>query len=348
MPIRVLVVDDSAVARSVLSTSLRVYDDIEVIGAAADVYAARDRIVLDNPDVVTLDIEMPRMDGVEFLRRLMPQHPIPVVVVSALATPQAKLTLQALQYGAVDFVAKPTARFGTGLSSMIDELARKIRAAASVDISTLRRPAPSPRPFCRLPAATLDRRTDKIIAIGASTGGTVAIESILGQLPPDAPGIVIAQHMPPLFTQQFAFRLDRNSAMNVQEARDGDRVLRGQVLIAPGEHQMEVHGSGGCYYVRCWAGEKVNGHRPSVDVLFASVAKHVGADAIGVMLTGMGADGAESMKAMRRAGARTVAQDEATSVVFGMPKEAYCRGGVERLFGLAELPREILRLAEEL
>lgn len=344
MAINVLVVDDSALVRSILSTELSKEPDIEVIGTAPDVYAARDKIVLDEPDVVTLDIEMPRMDGVEFLRRLMPQRPTPVIVVSALAKPQAALTLKALEFGAIDFVTKPSARLGAGLAKMMGELAAKIRMAATVNVRALCSRTLRATPPRRLNVGALDQSTDKVVAIGASTGGTIALEAILVQLPADTPGIVIAQHMPPVFTRQFANRLNQIVPMVVKEAASGDRVLRGRVLIAPGEQHMEVVRSGGRYVVRCRDGEKVNGHRPSVDVLFRSVAQHVAKNAVGVMLTGMGADGADAMAALRESGSRTLAQDEATSVVFGMPKEAYARGGAERLVALPDIPATILRL----
>ncbi len=341
MAIRVLVVDDSALVRKVLKEELERESDIEVIAAVPDVYAARDRIVLDKPDVVTLDIEMPRMDGVEFLRRLMPQYPIPVVVVSALATAHAELTLQALQYGAIDFVTKPSARLGTALSDTVKELITKIRAAAKVDVAHYRSQAQE-KPRQPIRNAVLARSTDKIVAIGASTGGTIAIESVLRRMPTDTPGIVVVQHMPPVFTRQFADRLNSVVPMEIKEAESGDRVYRGRVLIAPGEQQLKVIRSGGTYLVRCYDGEKVNGHRPSVGVLFQSVAKHVGSNAVGVMLTGMGADGADGMMEMREAGARTLAQDQSTSVVFGMPKAAYERGGAERLVALSEIPEAIV------
>lgn len=341
MAIRVLVVDDSALVRTVLKDELQREPGIEVIAAVPDVYAARDRIVLDKPDVVTLDIEMPRMDGVEFLRRLMPQHPVPVVIVSALATAHAELTLQALQYGAIDFVTKPSARLGTALSDTVKELTAKIRAAAKVDVAHYRAQTQGAR-LGTISTAALARSTDKIVAIGASTGGTIAIESVLKRMPTDTPGIVVVQHMPPVFTRQFAERLNSVVPMEVKEAESGDRIYTGRVLIAPGEQQLTVVRSGGTYLVRCNDGEKVNGHRPSVGVLFDSVAKYVGSNAVGVILTGMGADGADGLLGMREAGARTLAQDESTSVVFGMPREAYERGGAERLVALPEIPEAIV------
>jgi len=347
MSIRVLIVDDSALVRTVLREELSKQPDLEIVAAVPDVYAARDRIVLDQPDVVTLDIEMPRMDGVEFLRRLMPQYPIPVVVVSALATAHAELTLQALDLGAVDFVTKPTSRLSTALRDMVDELAGKIRAASRVNVEKFRARNGTFVPV-KAASAALAKSTDKIIAMGASTGGTVALESVLQCLPADAPGIVVVQHMPPIFTKQFADRLNNIVSMDVKEAESGDRVYRGRVLIAPGEKQLRIVRSGGTYLVRCSDGEKVNGHRPSVGVLFESVAKYVGRNAVGVMLTGMGADGADGMVAMRHAGARTMAQDQATSVVFGMPREAYARGGAERLVPLPKIPQAIMDAVESL
>jgi two-component system chemotaxis response regulator CheB len=347
MAIRVLVVDDSALVRSILTKGLSAYDDIEVIRAVPDVYAARDAIVTEEPDVLTLDIEMPRMDGVEFLRRLMPQRPTPVVIVSALATPQANLTFKALHYGAVDFVTKPSSSLGNTLTDVMEELAAKVRVAAAVDPASLRSRRSRSTPE-RLNSTALDQSTDKVVAIGASTGGTVALEEILKQLPADIPGIVITQHMPPLFTKQFAARLNEIAAPEVKEAESGDTVVRGRVLIAPGEAHLEVLRSGGRYVVHCRDGEKVNGHRPSVEVLFNSVAKHVGANAVGIMLTGMGDDGATAMVSLRRSGARTIAQDRETSVVYGMPKAAYEKGGAERLVPLSEIPSAMVALLEKL
>ncbi len=347
MAIRVLVVDDSALVRTVLKEGLQREPDIEVVAAVPDVYVARDRIVLDKPDVVTLDIEMPQMDGVEFLRRLIPQYPIPVVIVSALATAHAELTLQALRYGAVDFVTKPSTGLGSGLSDTVKELVGKIRAAAKVDIAHITSHT-EVAPRRSIESAALAESTDKMVAIGASTGGTIALESILRQMPSDTPGVVVVQHMPPVFTRQFADRLDTIVRMEVKEAESGDRVLRGRVLIAPGDRQLEVVRSGGTYLVRCHDGEKVNGHRPSVSVLFRSVAKYVGSNAVGVMLTGMGADGADGMGDMRRAGARTLAQDESTSVVFGMPKAAFEVGAAERLVPLQEIPEAVMQALKQL
>jgi two-component system chemotaxis response regulator CheB len=343
--IRVLIVDDSSLVRSILSAGLSRDPGIEVVGAAPDPYVARDMIVKFKPDVMTLDVEMPRMDGVEFLRRLMPQYPLPVVMVSSLTQRGKQITLDALDAGAVDFVAKPSTDLARGLSAMIVELSTKIKIASNANVSHWKE-----RREHLLSRKTIDssralvESTDKVIAIGASTGGTEAIKTVVNALPAATPGVVIVQHMPAGFTELFAQRLNNSSAMYVKEAETGDRVMPGRVLIAPGGKHMKVARSGGVYKVECQEGGKVNGHCPSVEVLFESVSRHVGANAVGVMLTGMGSDGADAMAAMRKAGARTLAQDEKTCVVFGMPKEAYKRGGAERLVPLEEIAGAIIRL----
>lgn len=334
--------------REILRRGLAMDPEIEVVGQATDPYAARDKIVELRPDVLTLDVEMPKMDGVEFLRRLMPQHPLPVVMVSALTQRGKKITLEALEAGAVDFVTKPSSDVARGLNEMLDDLRAKVKAAASVNVSAwkkINRPIVSELKYT---PRSLSESTDKVIAIGASTGGTEAIRQVLQQLPSTTPGVVIVQHMPAGFTKMFAERLDELCAMSVKEAETGDRVMQGRVLIAPGDYHLTVKRSGGTYRVDCKTGDKVCGHRPSVEVLMQSVARHVGANAIGVMLTGMGHDGADGMVAMRKEGARTIAQDEATSVVFGMPKVAYERGGAERLIPLPEIAPAILSLLAEM
>jgi len=345
--VRVLVVDDSALVRQILATGLDMDAGIEVVGTASDPYAARDQIVKLKPDVLTLDVEMPKMDGVDFLRRLMPQHPLPVLMVSALTQRGKQITFEALEAGAVDFVTKPSTDVARGLNQMLDELRTKVKAISNVDVSSWRKRKGEPlkkSTSSRISRSALAESTDKVIAIGASTGGTEAIRKVITQLPGNTPGVVIVQHMPAGFTKMFADRLNEQSAMEVKEAESGDRVLAGRVLIAPGDFHMEVVRSGGIYQVKCREGEKVNGHRPSVEVLFQSVSKYVGGNAIGVMLTGMGADGADGMLAMRNSGARTMAQDEATSVVFGMPREAFTRGGAERLVPLENIANEVLKL----
>jgi two-component system chemotaxis response regulator CheB len=342
--IRVLVVDDSALVREILSQGLSLDPALEVVGTAADPYAARDKIVQLKPDVLTLDVEMPRMDGVEFLRRLMPQHPIPVVVVSALTKKGAAVTLDAMEAGAVDVVAKPSANVARGLNEMLSDLRSKVKIAAATNVDAWRAMQRSTVQPLKVNSQALRESTDKVIAIGASTGGTEAIRCVLRSFPSATPGVVVVQHMPAGFTKHFADSLNDLCAMEVLEAKTGDRVLPGRVLIAPGGLQMTVVRSGGIYLVKCEPGENVNGHCPSVGVLFESVARYVGANAIGIMLTGMGADGADGMVAMRQAGARTMAQDEATSVVFGMPKVAYERGGAERLLSLDAVPAAVMNL----
>ncbi len=341
--IRVLVVDDSALVRELLTAGLAKDPELEVVGSAANPYIARDKIVELRPDVLTLDVEMPRMDGVDFLRRLMPQYPIPVIMVSALTQKGAQITLEALEAGAIDFVTKPSTDVARGLNQMLADLRQKIKMAAKVDLSAwknraVRRESPGPVKV----RTALSESTDKVIAIGASTGGTEAIRRVISAFPANMPGIVIVQHMPPGFTKHFSDNLNEICEMDVQEAKTGDRVMPGRVLIAPGGKHMTVRRSGGIYLVDCQEGENVNGHCPSVDVLFHSVARYVAGNAVGVILTGMGGDGAEGLLAMRQAGARTIAQDEATCVVFGMPKVAIDRGGVEKIGPLDTIPQMIV------
>ncbi len=343
--IRVLVVDDSALVRKILTTGLAQDPGLEVVGSASDPYAARDLIVKLNPDVLTLDVEMPRMDGVEFLKRLMAQKPLPVVMVSALTEKGARITLDALSAGAVDFVSKPKADVARNLEGMLLELRTKLKIASTANVSRYKKSAEVLHQVVREKGAALAESTDKVICLGASTGGTEALRAVLETLPRTAPGVVIAQHMPATFTRLFAERLDQLCPMEVKEAADGDRVVSGRVLIAPGGLQMRVKRAGGYYSVEVAPGPLVNGHAPSVDVLMESVAKHVGANAVGAILTGMGGDGSNGLLQMREAGARTFAQDEASCVVFGMPKVAWEKGGAERLVPLHELGPTVLAAA---
>ncbi|MBO1321286.1 chemotaxis response regulator protein-glutamate methylesterase [Acanthopleuribacter pedis] len=347
--VKVLVVDDSALVRQLLLEGLSRDPGIEVVGTAADPFVARDKIVSLQPDVLTLDVEMPRMDGVEFLRRFMPQYPLPVVMVSALTKKGGQITLDALEAGAVEVVTKPASNLHDGLNAMMQELRTKVKIASTVDVSRwkeyrgskLRSPAAAGQPKKALAVST-----DKVIAIGASTGGTEAIREILVNLPPDTPGIVIVQHMPPGFTEMFAGRLNQQSSLVVKEAKDGDRVLAGQALIAPGDRHMRVRRTGGIYQVRCAEGEPVCGHCPSVEVLMNSVAEQVAANSIGVILTGMGRDGAQGMLHLRHAGGKTIGQDEASCVVYGMPQEAFNVGAVERQLPLHRIAEEITRMVK--
>jgi len=347
-PVRVLVVDDSAMVRDILSRGLNMTNGIEVVGAASDPYIARDMIMKLRPDVLTLDVEMPRMDGLEFLKKLMPQYPLPVVMVSSLTESGSRITFDALAAGAVDFVCKPASDIKSGLMGMINELHDKIKIASRVDVQGYKNKHINPAVKTVQKVTGLSHTANKIIAIGASTGGTEALRKVLMAMPVTAPGIVVVQHMPERFTKMFADRLDELSALKVSEAVTGDTVKAGHVLIARGGQHLQLVRSGAEYKLICRDGAKVCGHKPSVDVLFRSVARYVGANAIGVMLTGMGNDGADAMLKMREAGARTLAQDKNTSVVFGMPKEAFERGGAEELVPLEKIPQHIKRLLEEM
>ena len=345
--IKVLVVDDSAMVRQILTKGLSEDPKIEVVGHASDPYVARDQILKLKPDVLTLDVEMPRMDGVEFLRKLMPQHPLPVLMVSALTEKGKQITLEALEAGAVDFVTKPSADIARGLGQMLEELRAKVKTAAQANVSGYKDEKFKVHHAAPSTLGALAESTDKVIVIGASTGGTEAIKLVIAQFPPNMPGVVIVQHMPSGFTKMFADRLNDQCAMTVKEAESGDRVISGRILIAPGDFHMRIKRSGGTYIVKCTQEEKVCGHRPSVEVLMQSVARNVGANAIGIMLTGMGHDGAEGMLAMREAGARTFAQDESTCVVFGMPKAAYDNGGAEKLVPLPNIAQTIIKIFKE-
>jgi two-component system, chemotaxis family, protein-glutamate methylesterase/glutaminase len=336
---KVLVVDDSALIRQLLADLLSTSPALEVVGAAADPYLAWDKIKQFSPDVVTLDVEMPRMDGLTFLSKLMANRPLPVVMVSSLTEKGCDTTLRALELGAVDFVTKPKLDVATGTIALADELIAKVVAAASARPRTSRPVTP------RLPSAGGGfNATHKVLAIGASTGGCEAVASVLAALPPDSPGGVVVIHMPEGFTRSYAARLDKNCAVRVSEAKDGDRIVPGHVLIAPGNFHLSVVRSGAFNSVKVTSGPAVNRHRPSVDVLFESCAKQLGPNAVGAILTGMGDDGARGLLAMRRAGAHTVAQDEATCVVYGMPKEAVAVGGVEEVLPLDRIPHQLLRM----
>jgi two-component system, chemotaxis family, protein-glutamate methylesterase/glutaminase len=341
---RVLVVDDSAVVRQIFARELAKDPELEVVGSAPDPYVARDLIVQRKPDVLTLDLEMPRMDGITFLRKLMHYHPMPVVVVSSLTPTGGELALEALSAGAVDVMCKPGAAFTVG--DMTGQLLEKVKAAAHVDVARHRRAASAPPQPLAAPTA-LSRTTNQVLAIGASTGGTVALEAILRAMPHGAPGMVITQHMPEQFTRYFADRLNQLARIQVKEGVEGDSVVPGVALIAPGNKHMLLRRSGARYCVSVRDGPRVNRHRPSVDVMFRSVAQCAGRNAIGAILTGMGGDGAQGLLEMRKAGARTLAQDEASCVVFGMPKVAIELGAAEKVVALDQMAGEILRAAEE-
>jgi two-component system chemotaxis response regulator CheB len=354
-PIRVLVVDDSALVRQVLSSIFAETPDIEVVGVAHDPYMAREKIKQLNPDVLTLDVEMPRMDGVTFLGNLMRLRPMPVVMVSSLTEQGADVTLRALEYGAVDVVAKPKLDVAQGLKEYAEEITAKVRMAAGVKVRALERRSaggdgervPAKHSADVVLAKPGARRhfktTDRVIGIGSSTGGTEAIKDVLAGLPPDMPGIVITQHIPAAFSAPFARRVDGLTALTVVEAVDGQQVLPGHVYIAPGDRHLLVVRDGARYVCRLNDGPPVNRHKPSVDVMMRSLAQNVGPNAVGVMLTGMGADGAEGMGEMKAAGAPIIVQDEKTSVVWGMPGEVVRRGFADEVLAL---PRIGPRLAE--
>ena len=333
---RVLIVDDSALMRELLTEILSSDPDIEVVGAAADPFVAREMIKTRQPNVLTLDVEMPRMDGLTFLEKLMRAYPLPVVMISSLTEKGCDTTLRALSLGAVDYVAKPKLDLRSGTLDLTGEIIEKVKAAAGARLIP-RAPvngAQAPAPQAAVPILL---GSNKIVAIGASTGGTEALRDLLEALPADFPAIVIVQHMPEKFTAQFAKRLDSLCKIGVKEAADGDRLIVGHALIAPGNHHMELVRNGAGYCVKITQTEPVNRHRPSVDVLFDSCATQAGANAIGVILTGMGADGARGLLAMRKAGSFTVAQDESTCVVFGMPKEAIACGGAQEIHPLPKI-----------
>lgn len=345
MPVKVLIVDDSSIVRRMLSDELSKQPGIEVVGTAPDPFVARDKILSLHPDVITLDIEMPRMDGISFLRRLMKHHPIPVIIVSSLTPKGCETALACIEAGAVDVLCKPGASYSVG--DLANELGEIIRGAAG---ARLRTPSPSTAPAAAKPAAPISSRamiqtTNKVIAIGSSTGGTEALRSILTQLPKQSPGIIMTQHMPEGFTASFAERLDSLCEIEVREAKDGDYVSPGVALLAPGNKHMRLARDGARYIVKVCDGPRVCRHRPSVEVLFESTAQYAGANALGMILTGMGDDGATALGSMRKAGAVTIAQDEASCVVFGMPKEAIARGSAMMVSPLTDMARHIMDFA---
>lgn len=335
--IRVLVVDDSALFREVLSRGISIDPSIEVVAKAVDPFDARDKILEFHPDVMTCDVEMPKMNGIEFIRRLLPQYQLPVIVVSTVS----EAVFDAMNVGAVDFVTKPNIQSADNIEAFINQLIAKIKIASTAKVAM-------PKTLCQ--TKTIAKETfnecnaNKIIAIGASTGGTEAIYTLLSNFPSSIPGIVVVQHIPPVFSQMFAQRLNNSTSLEVKEAQTGDFLEPGKVLLAPGDKHMRVKKIGDRYKIECFQGDKVNGHCPSVDVLFESVAKECGRNAIGVILTGMGYDGAKGLLSMRKKGARTIGQDEKSCVVYGMPKVAYNIGAVEKQASLDSIPNIIFSI----
>lgn len=341
--IRVLIVDDSAVVRSVFSKELSKDPEIEIIGAAPDPYVARDIIVREKPDVITLDVEMPRMDGVTFLKKIMHFLPTPTIVVSSLTSKGSQLALDALAYGAIDVMCKPGSAYTVG--DMARQLIDKIKMAARATVH--QREMPDPNLSGTNALKSLSKTTNQIVAIGSSTGGTVALDYLFRSLPVNFPGTIITQHMPAGFTKSFAERLNACSSMNVKEAEEGDSVVPGVALIAPGSKHLLLRRSGARYYVEVKDGPLVNRHKPSVDVMFRSVGKTAGKNAIGIILTGMGGDGAKGMLEMKNEGATNIAQDEQSCVVFGMPKVAIETGGVDHILPLDKIVSKTVKILEE-
>ncbi|MBN2724901.1 MAG: chemotaxis response regulator protein-glutamate methylesterase [Deltaproteobacteria bacterium] len=336
--VNVLIVDDSALVRSILAKELNGRDGIRVVGTAPDPYKARELIVQLKPDVITLDIEMPRMDGITFLRKLMKHFPIPVIIVSSLTQKGSEIAVQALHFGAVEVLAKPGEAYSVGELSEI--LSKTIVAAAGVNVK--KHLNSSEAVITKVNA--LAKTTNKILAIGSSTGGTTALDKILRQLPHNIPGTIITQHMPPGFTKAFANRLDEVCEMNIKEAETGDSVVPGQVLIAPGDRHLVLKRSGARYYVECMSGPRVNNHRPSVDIMFKSVSRTAGKNAVGLILTGMGSDGANGLLDMKSAGSHTIAQNEESCVVYGMPRAAIELGAAEHIVHLDKIPSRLISL----
>ena len=338
--IKTLIVDDSAIVRKILTEELSKFPDIDIVGTAPDPFVARDKILNLKPQVITLDIEMPRMDGLTFLKKLMKYYPLPVIIVSSLTPRGSKLALEAMENGAVEVISKPGGSYSVG--DMSDLLVEKIRVASTANIS--RRNAYQTDSDKPEPIRALSETTHKVIALGASTGGTEALKEVLIRMPPNSPGIVVVQHMPSNFTTAFAERLNGLCKLTVMEAKDNDSVTPGKALIAPGNYHMLLRRSGARYYVEVKDGPRIHHQRPSVDILFKSTAKYAGANSVGVILTGMGVDGAEGLLEMKQAGAKTIAQDEKSCVVFGMPKEAIRLGAADKVVPLGHVTQEILRM----
>ncbi len=345
---KVLIVDDSAVIRKILSSGLSKHPDIEVVGTAPDPFIARNKILQLKPDVLTLDVEMPRMDGITFLQKLMTHYPIPTIMVSSLTQDGCDATLKALEAGAIDFVAKPSSRVGSDVGNVLDKLYTKIKCASRAKLKVRQKHVNivnSIKPSQTIQSTTrpsLFKGTHKIILIGASTGGTEALKDVLIQMPPDSPAIAIVQHMPEIFTKAFAERMNSLCSITVKEGKNGDSLIPGHAIIAPGNYHMSIRRNGAMYCIETNQDAPIHHQRPAVDVLFDSAAKNIGPNAIGVILTGMGADGAKGLLNMKEAGAKTIAQDEDSCVVFGMPKEAIKLGAADKIVSLQKIPEKIL------
>ncbi|MGR3292837.1 MAG: protein-glutamate methylesterase/protein-glutamine glutaminase [Candidatus Scalindua sp.] len=362
--IKVLIVDDSAVVRKILSSALSKYQDIEIVGTAPDPFIARNKILQFKPDVLTLDVEMPKMDGITFLNKLMSHYPIPTIMVSSLTQEGCDATLKALEAGAIDFVAKPTSRLGSDVENVIEELHTKIKYASKAKVRLRPKNAVgangdnnhsqsirSKTHSGTLPDNgnnyTVFKGTNKVIFIGASTGGTEALKEVLIKMPPDSPAIAIVQHMPEMFTTAFAKRMDSLCSITVKEGKNGDSLIQGQAIIAPGNYHMSIRRNGAMYRIETNQEAPIHHQRPAVDVLFDSASKYVGPNAIGVIMTGMGSDGATGLLNMKESGAKTIAQDEDSCVVFGMPKEAIKLGAADKIVPLNKIPENILSFLKD-
>ena len=351
--IKVLIVDDSAVVRKILSSGLSKQQDIEIVGTAPDPFIARNKILQLKPDVLTLDVEMPKMDGITFLQKLMTHYPIPTIMVSSLTQEGCDATLKALEVGALDFVAKPTSRLGSDVENVIDELYTKIKYASRAKVRVTQKHAEivnnikSAQTIQSGSKPSLFKSTHKIILIGASTGGTEALKNVLIKMPPDSPAIAIVQHMPEMFTKAFAERMNSLCSITVKEGKNGDSLIPGQAIIAPGNYHMSIRRNGAMYCVETNQEAPVHHQRPAVDILFDSAAKYVGPNAIGVIMTGMGSDGAKGLLNMKESGAKTIAQDEDSCVVFGMPKEAIKLGAADKTVPLQNIPEYILAFLKD-
>jgi two-component system chemotaxis response regulator CheB len=355
MSIKVLIVDDSALIRQMLTRIMDDDPDIEVVGTAADPYIARNKIKKLDPDVLTLDVEMPRMNGIKFLDNLMRLHPMPVVMISSITEQGVEVTLKALELGAVDYICKPKVNIAKGINEYAAEIVSKVKAAAGAKVRTMDerdRVNRAVKKQCKARATSNGAGNEQhkdacqIIALGASAGGTEAIADVLRYLPADMPGIVVTQHIPGPFSKSFAARVNSYSQLTVSEAQDGERIDRGHVYIAPGDRHLQIVKSGSSYVCKLSDGPLVNRHKPAVDVMFNSLAKSVGKNAMGIILTGMGKDGAAGLEAMKKAGAFTMVQDEQSSVVWGMPKEAIKRGVVDEVVSLQSIPKRLMELSK--
>ena len=345
--IKVIIIEDSTPIRDILVQGLEKDPEFEVLGATSDVYSGREMVIKTKPDVLLLGIELPKMDGVEFLRRFIPQFNIPVVVISSMTQKGKLITMQALDSGAVDFVPRHTTNIARNLELIMKEIRSKLKTASTANLSSMENPAFSANQQTKLSGIDLSKYSDKVIAIGASTGGTEALKKVITRLPADCPGILIVQHMPAGFTKTFADRLNEMSKVQVKEAESGDKIFAGRVLIAPGDYHMKVSRANGVLEVNCETGERVNGQRPSIDVMMFSVAEHIGSNAYGIILTGIGTDGAQGLKAMKNAGAKTLGQDEKSSIVFDLPKYAFEIEAVDRQCHIDTMSEKLIQIITE-